>query len=634
MNPIFRLFGVIAIKNDEANSAIDDTTQKAKDLGTELEGAGTSADTVSGKMNESSKFGAAAHWMGEMLYKLTEKAVNLGTNLTKVGFGFNASIESYQYSFAALLQDEDKAKQLVADIQELAKVSPLGLEGLANNAVSLLTTGTELAEIIPTLEMLGNLALGDPAHMNSVVRAFTQIISKGGLMAQEMYQLGDAMVPIRDIMTKYGGERYADGSWYEKKMTDPTFKIPAEDMIKAFQAATAEGGQWHDYMFQIMSSYNGMVDRLGEEGKETLGEFFNPFFEMAKSEVIPKLIESLDKFRTWISENQETLTKLADAVGNIINVGFDAFLGALQWMMDNGEATATAIGAIATAMTIAAVAAHPYAAAVTAIVAALALMNARNADGDTYNHFFGKYTDKDLATLQKWVDAVNEYNTALDAWDQTGSAEDESAFSAAADKLAQARKDVDAIEGLLGTYESWRTGQAANTGKNLYLDVPLRAADDAEATIQGEVDGYDIESVVTMLADTSGLQAAVNATNLTASVSLQSSGVSTGVRWISNLPGFATGLDEVPYDNYIARLHKGEAVLNSTNAEAWRSGGMGNTGRLEGMMAQMMTVMQQVANNTAGGKQIVLDSGVLVGQLAPALDTQLGTISSRKGRRN
>lgn len=628
---LFKLVGRIVIKNEEANQAIDDTTQKAKDLGGAIEGAGTSADTASSKMSDSSKFGAATHWLGETLYNLTEKAVNLGTNLAKIGFGFDSSIESYQYSFSALLGDAEQAKQLVADIQKLAKKTPLGLEKLAANAVTLLTTGTKLEDIVPTLEMLGNLSLGDPGHMDSVVRAFTQIISKGGLMAQEMYQLGDAMVPIRDIMTEFGGERYADGSWYEAKMTDPTFKIPAEDMVKAFQGATAAGGKWHDYMYTIMDSFAGMYDRLGEEGKETLGDFFKPFFEMAKSEVMPKLIESLGMFRTWISENQEPLQKLADSVGNIVNVGFDAFLNTLQWMMENGEATGLGIKAIATAMILATTAAHPYAAAITAIAGGLAWL-ASQSGADRYDDFFSGYSDEELQNLQAWVDAMNAMQQAWDELDATDDPTPEmiQRYDDALKAMQDAKAKVD--DGLIGVYNSWNLGQD-DYQEGYYKPIPMRAAEDAEASLQGDLDSMGLESTVVMNPDTTRLY---NLPTFSAYVNMIPVGnsISTGSRWISSLPGHASGLDDVPYDNYIARLHKGEAVLNSTNAEAWRSGGMGGTGRLESMMAQMMTIMQQVAANTSGGKQVVLDSGVLVGQLAPALDTQLGTISSRKGRRN
>lgn len=98
------------------------------------------------------------------------------------------------------------------------------------------------------------------------------------------------------------------------------------------------------------------------------------------------------------------------------------------------------------------------------------------------------------------------------------------------------------------------------------------------------------------------------------------------------IPGFATGLDYVPYDNYLARLHQGEAVLTRNEADTWRNGG--NAGGVEAVLGQMAALLQTIAQNTGADRPMVLDTGALVGQLAPGIDARLGTISDRKGRRN
>lgn len=43
------------------------------------------------------------------------------------------------------------------------------------------------------------------------------------------------------------------------------------------------------------------------------------------------------------------------------------------------------------------------------------------------------------------------------------------------------------------------------------------------------------------------------------------------------VPGHEAGLDRVPFDDYMARLHKDEAVLNARAADAWRGGMAGGT---------------------------------------------------------
>lgn len=101
---------------------------------------------------------------------------------------------------------------------------------------------------------------------------------------------------------------------------------------------------------------------------------------------------------------------------------------------------------------------------------------------------------------------------------------------------------------------------------------------------------------------------------------VKNSAVNPDAPWLSGLPGFATGLDYVPNDNFVARLHEGEAVLTKQEAGEWRNGG--------DIASAVRDAMSGIQFN------VMLDSGVLVGQLAPQMDMRLGTISGRKGRGN
>jgi hypothetical protein len=86
----------------------------------------------------------------------------------------------------------------------------------------------------------------------------------------------------------------------------------------------------------------------------------------------------------------------------------------------------------------------------------------------------------------------------------------------------------------------------------------------------------------------------------------------------------ASGLERVPRDGYIARVHKDEAILNTAQADVWRAGG---SNRMETLLGELVNIMR-------AGQMITLDSGIMAGQLTPAIDTQLGTISRYKGRGN
>jgi hypothetical protein len=116
--------------------------------------------------------------------------------------------------------------------------------------------------------------------------------------------------------------------------------------------------------------------------------------------------------------------------------------------------------------------------------------------------------------------------------------------------------------------------------------------------------------------------------------SFSSGGTGGGGFW-----GFpeAKGLDFVPFDEFPAILHKGEAVLNASQAAVWRGGNMGNLeakmDSMINMLGQILNVNGRMASNFGSGYNVVLDSGALVGNLLPQIDQGLGKCVERSIRR-
>lgn len=365
------------------------------------------------------------------------------------------------------------------------------------------------------------------------------------------------------------------------------------------------------------------------------------------SGVIAGLILNWDNLKTAAGKCYEKISdffgidiksSLGDAISDIAT-GFeglkkdsiDAILGFFKWCQENGEVVAGVLGAIATKIVLAAIAAHPFASAITAVLAGLSMLEAKSMKA-LNGEVFDKYSDEDLAKLQKYVDALKAAKTAEKEMIDSGYDTDATLkFYDADDALKQAEIQIKDIKGLKDAYYSYIQANGIGKDDDIYLDVPLRVDEDSESTIQTEVDGMSLEGLVKLAGDTSALQAAVDSLDMSVTVPVYGT---TGTQAADG--SHANGLNFVPRDGYLARLHYGETVLNRANADAWRNGTMGSAevGRLETAINALSGLMQQMVANTRGGQQIVLDSGVLVGQLAPRMDEQLGTISGRKGRRN
>lgn len=336
-NKVFQLLGEIII--NYSKSEIDQATQDAKKLKEELEGIETNADeageaikstgeTGSGALGQESKIGKATIWLGNAMYDITLKALNLGKQLISAGMEYNAAMEGYETNFTTLLGgDSERAKQLVKDLELLAAETPLDTAQTAKAAQDLLIYGTAVDDIIPTLKMMGDITLGNADRMGRFALAYNQMLGKGKLMAQEQNQMTEAAVPIVDIVLAHLGlTREAYEAMREEGL------LAATDVKDALFAATQAGGQFYNGMARTMETYQGQTQRAAEIGNKTAGKMFKPFFDVYKSDVLPQLTQTLENIYNWAEANQDTLSGLAESLGKIatfaLSPNWDSFTDA------------------------------------------------------------------------------------------------------------------------------------------------------------------------------------------------------------------------------------------------------------------------------------------------------------------
>ena len=550
---VFKLLGTIAVKNDEANRKIEETAKKAGGLSGTFQKIGEMTIKFGNTMTKSTAvIGAAWAASVEGSREYRAEMGKLNTAFTTAGHTTDAATAAYRTLYSVIGQTD----QAVEAAQQIAL----------------------LADSEKDVTQWAGLAAGVVGRFGDALQPETFFES-----ANETIKLCEATGAYVQMLEGVG---------------------MSVDAFNAGLAACGTEAERQAYMLDVTRSALGAASEAYTENNKDI---------IDANRAQGDLTDTMAK----IGEITEpVMTKLKDSVTALVETALPSLRSFMEWTAENGEVTAAAIAAIATSMAVAAVAAHPYAAAVTAVVAALAYLNSESGKKrGEFTHVFDGYTDDQLQTLQRYVDAVNEAKRAEEAYAQTLDDADYSALESAWSKQDAAFAEASAIDGLIDAYQRWRTAQSESGGNDMYIDVPLKVDDESEGEMQQTIDGMSLESIVKLVGDTSGLQAAVNAVGLSTKVNI--GGFTSGLADGSH----ASGLDSVPRDGYMARLHKGEAVLTSAQANEWRGG----SGRIESLLAQLVGI-------ASAGQSIQLDSGVLVGQLAPAMDAQLGTIASRKRR--
>lgn len=312
-------------------------------------------------------------------------------------------------------------------------------------------------------------------------------------------------------------------------------------------------------------------------------------------------------------------------IGNVISFGKDTF----QWIVDNKEFVVAAIAGIGAGLLTFKLIVDPVGTAIGLIVSGLILLitnweevkKAIDAAIKSFREFIG-LAEHDSPVSQGQTFGGKSAKEAVDAWT-------DSLLSGDAEKQTAAWARV---QGELGGEEmassfsmAYQEYLAANN-LDFGARVPAEWFEGAEEDLQTGLDDMSLTAQPGAKWNSdarTALQTSLSSMGLSAPVSLRSymDGPSLAERAfaeVSGAYGHATGLDYVPYNNYAARLHEGEAVLTKAEATAWRRGdGSASPAidydRLAGAIASAMA-----------GTSVQMDGQAVGVLVAPTVSRQFG----------
>ena len=219
------------------------------------------------------KFSSAKAAVGGFLGAFAASAL---VDFGKEAIDAQSKVEQLEISFRTLLGSQEKASALIAEIKSYGTVTPYDTEGLAQAARLMLSYGMSSNKIMPTLQMLGDIAMGDKDKLQSLTLAFSQMSASGRVCKEDLNQMVDAGFNPLQIISEKTGKSIGE-------LTDEVSKgaISVQDIEQAFIDATSEGGKFHNMVNNMSDSIAGKTAQMTdnwESFKASIGGLLRPAY--------------------------------------------------------------------------------------------------------------------------------------------------------------------------------------------------------------------------------------------------------------------------------------------------------------------------------------------------------------------
>ena len=215
----------------------------------------------------------------------------LGSEIVRV----RGEFQSTQTAIETLV-GKDMAGNLIPQIKELAKISPLTMSDMVGAEKMMLGFNIQAEDTIKYLKALSDVSMGDSQRFNSLTLAFSQMSAAGKLMGQDLNQMINAGFNPLQIMADKTGKSI---STLKEEMAKGA--ISAEMVQQAFIDATSAGGKFYNMSENASKTINGQLSMM----QDAINTVFNELGTKSEGVIMDGI-----QMTTSLIQNYETVGKV------------------------------------------------------------------------------------------------------------------------------------------------------------------------------------------------------------------------------------------------------------------------------------------------------------------------------------